>query len=130
MRAFRLKHPTSAERIFAERLSLKKIKFEREVILYPYIADFVIPDRMLVIELDGGIHRVKQRHDERRDLYLSERGFWVMRLKNRSAATFDLDYLKRFPSGCERHYLRVIGRMRQWQISREVKRYASPVEVQ
>lgn len=37
---------------------------------------------MLVIEIDGGIHRWRQKYDRKREYYLQNRGFAVIRFSN------------------------------------------------
>ena len=56
-------------------------KFKRQVLIGDYIADFVCPDTMLVIELDGSQH-VDNIHDKKRDSYMQEIGYTVLRFWN------------------------------------------------
>jgi very-short-patch-repair endonuclease len=55
------------------------------VALGPYFADFASHKAKLVIEVDGDTHGVANGpgHDARRDAYLAERGFTVLRFSNR-----------------------------------------------
>jgi very-short-patch-repair endonuclease len=56
-------------------------KFRRHVPIDYYIADFVCFARRLIIELDGGQH-ADSTSDERRDTYLRQQGFSVLRIWN------------------------------------------------
>ena len=56
-------------------------KFRRQVPIDYYIADFVCFARRLIIELDGGQH-AGSTSDERRDTYLRQQGFSVLRIWN------------------------------------------------
>ena len=58
------------------------LKFRRQHPLAPYIADFYCPAARLVVEVDGKSHDMGGRpeHDARRDRWMSDKGFKVMRL--------------------------------------------------
>ena len=60
------------------------VKVRRQVPIGPYIADFACLSARLVIELDGPPHeRPEQRdHDRRRDAWMRERGWRVLRVPN------------------------------------------------
>lgn len=58
------------------------LKFRRQMPLGPYIADFVCVERRLVIELDGGQHAEQAAYDARRDAWMRQQGFTVMRFWN------------------------------------------------
>jgi len=57
------------------------VKFKRQVPIGPYIVDFVCLNRRLVQEIDGGQHADNER-DRRRDQWLQEQGFHVLRFWN------------------------------------------------
>jgi len=59
------------------------IRVRRQSPIGPYIADFVIFSRKLVIEIDGDVHSIpaQQRHDASRDAWLMKEGFDVLRLQ-------------------------------------------------
>ena len=57
-------------------------KFRRQVILGPYIVDFVCLKKRLVIELDGYQHLNNQLYDQIRTEYLESLGFSVLRFWN------------------------------------------------
>ena len=63
---------------------------------HAYKVDFVHPQKMLAIEIDGGSHHSPKARakDAKKDAYLKERGFAVLRLKNvvvRGLTTFTLE---------------------------------------
>ena len=59
-------------------------KFQRQVPLQSYIADFVCFDRRLVVEIDGPSHDNADQivADKVRDDWLRKQGFQVLRLSN------------------------------------------------
>ena len=59
-------------------------KVRRKVPIGPYIADFACLAAKLVIELDGPPHDQpeQQDHDRRRDAWMRERGWRVLRVSN------------------------------------------------
>ena len=61
-------------------------KFTRQVVIGPYIADFVCRTHKLVIELDGATHTDPVR-DERRTAYLEGKGYRVIRFWNNDVMT-------------------------------------------
>jgi very-short-patch-repair endonuclease len=76
---------TSAERRLWYRVRGRRFfsyKIRRQVPLGPYVADFVCMDARLIIEVDGGQHAERSAKDERRDTFLSERGFVTVRFWN------------------------------------------------
>lgn len=58
------------------------VKFQRQVVIAPYIADFASRSSKLVIELDGETHVGREDYDERRTAYLEMRGYRVLRFTN------------------------------------------------
>jgi len=54
-------------------------KFARQVPIGPYFADFCCRERRLVVELDGSQH-AESDYDRRRDDFMCERGFSVLRM--------------------------------------------------
>ena len=59
-------------------------KIRRQAPVGPYIADFACLAAKLVIELDGPPHErpEQQEHDRRRDAWMRERGWRVLRVPN------------------------------------------------
>ena len=67
--------------------AFRELKFRRQTRIGPWIADFCSYELKLVIELDGGVHRLREAEDARRDLDLSRRGFKVLRFGNEQVLT-------------------------------------------
>lgn len=85
--------PTKHEALFIERLRQACITdYLFQVRIGFYIADFVFPSQMLIIELDGPLHDAD--HDERRDAFLARAGFSVRRIKNRNVEYWDLSKIQ------------------------------------
>lgn len=84
-RARRLRREmTAAERILWYQLRDRRLcglKFRRQVPVGPYIADFLCPERRLIVEADGGGHG-DSATDALRDAWLARHGFIVLRLWN------------------------------------------------
>ncbi|MET0372465.1 MAG: DUF559 domain-containing protein [Sphingobium sp.] len=83
-RARELRHnATDAERALWQVISARKIsgvRFNRQVPIGPYIADFVARSIGLIIEVDGGQHNAEI--DAARTRHLESKGFRVVRLWN------------------------------------------------
>lgn len=81
--AARLRHnPPAAERKFrhAFREGLPDIAIRHQVVISPYIVDFLLPDHKIIIELDGDTHDPEK--DKKRDRALKRKGFSVIRFSN------------------------------------------------
>ncbi len=75
------RRPVAHELMFLRRLTLANIaSFDYQVRVGYYIADFVFPNKMLIIELDGPQHDAA--YDTRRDAFLAQAGFIVWRIPN------------------------------------------------
>ena len=72
------------EALLWEQLRGNKLGFKvrRQHPIGPYVADFFVRDANLVIEVDGSPHDYGDRpqRDDRRDRYLSERGYRIFHL--------------------------------------------------
>ena len=57
-------------------------KFRREYSIPPYTVDFCCVARKLIVEVDGEHHQTEEgrQHDQRRDRYLAEQGYKVVRI--------------------------------------------------
>jgi len=58
------------------------IKFRRQQPREGYIVDFVSFEKRIIIELDGGQHQMQKKKDSKRDRFLAESGFNVLRFWN------------------------------------------------
>lgn len=75
-------HLTDAERRLWLHLRLRRVsgyRFRRQVPIGPYIADFACLDPRIVVEVDGGQHAIQENYDAKRDAFLKEQGFRVLR---------------------------------------------------
>jgi very-short-patch-repair endonuclease len=60
-------------------------KFTRQFPIGPYVADFACREAFLVIELDGSQHQDNADYDQRRDVYMLQNGYSVLRVPSASA---------------------------------------------
>ena len=77
--------PTTAEARLWYNLRAKRfeaVKFRQQVVVYPYIADFVARARKFVIEVDGDTHADDGAYDSRRTAWLEHQGYRVIRFTN------------------------------------------------
>ena len=61
---------------------LNGYKFRRQVVIEPYIVDFVCLEAKLIIEADGGQHADQQAYDAQRTAKLEAMGYTVIRFWN------------------------------------------------
>lgn len=75
---------TPAERRFSRafRAAFPGRALRSQYVIPPYIVDFYVPDRQLVIEIDGGQH-CESAYDRRRDRRLRRRGYTIVRFWNK-----------------------------------------------
>jgi len=96
------RHPVTRERAKALRASLTPperalwevlrasrlgVKFQRQVVLPPYVADFASRSARLVVELDGDSHAGREAEDAARTAALEARGYRVVRFTNSDVLT-------------------------------------------
>jgi very-short-patch-repair endonuclease len=62
-------------------------KFQRQVVLAPYVADFAARSKRLVIELDGDSHANREAYDAARTSTLAKQGYRVIRFTNSDVMT-------------------------------------------
>ncbi len=79
---------TRAEAILWQALRGKRLdglKFRRQQVIGPYIADFFCASCRLIVELDGAAHSDEdaQAHDRRRDQWIASQDLRVLRIPNR-----------------------------------------------
>jgi very-short-patch-repair endonuclease len=82
--------PTPAEQRLWKVLKTLKLNgshFRRQVAFGPYIVDFVCHGARLVVEVDGGIHRLPEvaARDAEREAWLTRRRYAVVRITNEQA---------------------------------------------
>jgi very-short-patch-repair endonuclease len=83
---------TEAERKLWSALKSRQLgsyKFSRQIIVGPYIADFICLSQKLIIELDGGQHGLDEGiiYDAARTAFLEREGYHVMRFWNNDVLT-------------------------------------------
>jgi BirA family biotin operon repressor/biotin-[acetyl-CoA-carboxylase] ligase len=84
-RARRLRREaTPAERKLWTHLARSALgaKFSRQMPVGPWFADFLCRELKLVIELDGFSHDLSPEADARRDAWMQEHGYTVLRFTN------------------------------------------------
>ena len=77
-------NPTEAEKRLWSMLRDKRMpvfKFKRQMVIAPYIVDFVCLERRFIVEADGSQH-ADSEYDFRRDAFLCSEGFTVLRFWN------------------------------------------------
>ncbi len=77
------RNPTEPEKRVWRILSDAQLgghKFRRQAVIAPYIADFLCPQKALIVEVDGDTH--DEAKDRLRDDHLAERGYRVVRVTN------------------------------------------------
>lgn len=94
-----IKNPTYHEVLFKNKLTLHNTKYLTQVVIGFYIADFVFPERVLIVELDGTQHKTTEglAHDKSRDNFLKSLGFNIVRIDNVHVKEFDLSSLLCLP---------------------------------
>ena len=60
----------------------KDTKFNRQVVVGPFILDFAARSLKLAIEVDGDTHAGNEARDERRTAWLEDQGYHVIRFSN------------------------------------------------
>ena len=68
--------------LLRENAALRKMKFRRQHVIHPYIADFACLQARLLIELDGASHDTKEEADKARESYLQRMGYNILRFSN------------------------------------------------
>ena len=104
---------TNAESLAKQLLEADGGDFKFQVIVGFYIVDFILPKRMLAIEIDGGYHdsNYQKWYDRQRDIFLTKAGFTVLRLKNEEADQL-LKYLPEYPeiNNWEKQFRSALGK--------------------
>ena len=76
---------TDAERMLWKYLRAHRMagyKFRRQVVIEPYIVDFVCLEARLIVEADGGQHLEQLDSDLKRTIFLEALGYKVIRFWN------------------------------------------------
>ena len=93
-------NPTHAEERMCKRLDELNIKYLCQKVLGWYIADILLLEKLLIIELDGAHHYTESgaSADFRRSKWLEGFGFSIIRVPNKDVDDFDLTVLDSFPT--------------------------------
>jgi very-short-patch-repair endonuclease len=76
---------TDAELLLWKHLRAHRLagyKFRRQVVLEPYIVDFLCLEARLIVEADGSQHLQQEEYDCERTLFLESMGYKVVRFWN------------------------------------------------
>ena len=76
---------TPAEKILWKHVKANRLNglhFRRQQIVHGYFADFYCHQHELIVEVDGGIHELRQEYDAEREEYLNSPGLRVIRFTN------------------------------------------------
>lgn len=79
------RNQTDVEKMLWHRLRNRQVngcKFRRQHRIGKYVVDFVCPEKLLVVELDGGQHDEQASQDAARTVVLSTKGYRVLRFWN------------------------------------------------
>ena len=79
------REPTEAENTLWKHLRGRRMmgcKFRRQVVIEPYIVDFVCLEAKLIVEADGGQHSDQLSYDAQRTVRLEGLGFRALRFWN------------------------------------------------
>ena len=81
---------TDAELLLWKHLRGRRMagfKFRRQMVVEPYIVDFICLEAKLIVEADGGQHAEQVKDDMRRTAFLETLGYKVMRFWNHEILT-------------------------------------------
>lgn len=87
------KKKTPSEHKLWNKLIEKKIRFRSQRPIDFYIVDFLVPDRMLVVEVDGSSHIGKEEYDLKRQKYIENKGYIFLRFSNEEVLNTDCGYI-------------------------------------
>src|SRR3989339_1558485 len=84
------KNMTKGEILLWQKINnrqLKNYKFIRQKPIANFIVDFFCKELMLIIEIDGISHYGKEEYDKKRENFLKEKGFFLLRFREREIYT-------------------------------------------
>lgn len=121
------RNPTVAELVFKNRLDDLKVTYKHQMVLGWYIPDFVLPQHMIIFELDGDSHKGKEWYDSKRDEFIEKCGFKVIRLKNKEASSFNLEFLAEVWSHPESVFRSALGKANSMMGHTKLKKITNPL---
>ena len=94
-------NPTTSEQQLLSALAreLPQLNFQFQVVMVPFIVDFVSLDKKVIIEVDGNSHEGKSESDETRQRDLERDGYSFIRFKHEeviSSTSKVIDKIQRF----------------------------------
>jgi len=84
------KRSTEAEKLLWSHLrgrQLEGLKFRRQQPIGEYVVDLVCLENDVIVEVDGSQHAAEKEKDDRRDTWLEEEGFNVLRFWDNEVLT-------------------------------------------
>ena len=94
---------TPTEKVLWKEMKTNKLgglHFRRQQIIDGLIVDFYCHQFALIVEVDGGIHKLQKETDTERESYLIERGFRIIRFTNQEILTDLSTVLKKIVESC------------------------------
>jgi len=109
-------NPTSGELVMLGRLEMSGLKFKHQQPAGCYIVDFMVPSKLVIIEVDGKYHEdaEQQTKDARRQHYLETMGFHFFRVKNGESALFDFEQIRSLPDASPSDLGKAMGKSGSW----------------
>lgn len=98
------RNPTPSEVAFKAKLDLAGIRYHEQKPVGFFIADFVIPSKNLIVEIDGSAHIGRERYDSMRDDFIKDAGFKIIRIKNEDVAAYDVSAILEMRDICHNSY--------------------------
>lgn len=89
-------NPTKSESIAKKLLKKANIPFREQIPFKYYILDFIVTNRLLIVEIDGGYHKNRSLKDKKRDIFCNEMGLKVLRIKNENVNSI-IKKVKKYP---------------------------------
>ena len=97
---------TDAEGLLWHYLRDKQLdgyKFRRQQPIGPYIVDFACMPHKLLIELDGSQHADQHTYDQKRDAFLREQGYTILRFWNNEVFDHCVEVLESIYAALHHH---------------------------
>jgi len=106
-------HLTPSESYVLKQIETLNIPVKNQMILGFYIMDFILPTKMINIEIDGGVHLNKIRYDFLRDNFTRASGFFVIRINNDDIYSYDYEKFLSLPDYSEEVFRSALGKANQ-----------------
>jgi very-short-patch-repair endonuclease len=96
---------TPAERILWKHLKANRLNglhFRRQQIVHGYFADFYCHQHELIVEVDGGIHKLQEEYDAEREAHLIALGLRIIQFTNEEITKDLKGVLQKIVEKCKR----------------------------